>query len=311
MTRILVTPRSVTQHGHPSLTRLTAAGFEVVFGPQGRQPSEDELVHLLRDCSGYLAGVERVSARALAAAPALRAISRNGVGVDNIDLGAAAAQGVAVLRADGTNARGVAELAVGLIFALARGIAPVDAALKQGQWTRGEGFELEGKTLGLFGCGRIGQSVARIAGALGMHVLAHDPFAEGRFAPGPFFAFAPEARVFAGSDIISLHCPPPSDGRPLFNADTLRTVKAGVMIVNTARFELIDRDAMLDALDRGQVAGLALDVFAEEPCRDTALLRHPRVLATSHIGGYTRESIDRAMNAAVENLLRELVRQPA
>ena len=306
MGRILVTPRSVTQHGHPSLRRLAAAGYEVVLGPPGRQPTEAELLGALPGCVGYVAGVEPVSARVLAAASGLRAISRNGTGTDSIDATEAASRGIAILRAEGANARGVAELTFALIFALVRDLSQTDAALKRDQWTRRQGIELEGRSLGLIGCGRVGRIVAGIAGALGMNVLASDPVAEGKFHPGDFFRFVPIDEVFRCAEILSLHCPPSPDGRPILDRNALSSCRRGVFVVNTARFDLIDPVAMLGALDSGHVAGLGLDVFAEEPPKDTTLVRHSRVIATSHVGGFTQESVDRAMDAAVDNLLRAL-----
>lgn len=306
MGRIFVTPRSVTQHGHPSLRRLTAVGHEIILGPPGRQPTEDELLAALPSCEGYLAGVEPVSARVLTSASKLRAISRNGTGTDNIDAASAASRGIAVLRADGANARGVAELTFALIFALVRDLSQNDAALKRDQWARRQGIELEGRTLGLIGCGRVGRIVAGIAGALGMEVIASDPLAEGKYYPGEFFRFVPTNEVFRRAEILSLHCPPSPDGRPILDRDALASSRRGVFVVNTARFDLIDPAAMLSALDSGHVAGLGLDVFAEEPPKDPTLVRHSRVIATSHVGGFTQESVDRAMDAAVDNLLQAL-----
>jgi len=304
--RILITPRSVTQHGHPAIDRLRDAGFAVVLGPKGRQPSETELLALLPGCRGYLAGVEPINASVLSAATELKVISRNGVGIDNVDLAAARLRGIVVLRADGANSRGVAELTFGLILALARAIPAADAALKAGAWTRREGIELEGRTLGLLGCGRIGQTVARLALAFGMRVIAHDPFAPANFAPGPGFRFGPMEQIWRESDVLSLHCPPQPGGKPMLDAATIAAMKRGVLMVNTARFDHLERDAVLAALDSGQIGGLALDVFADEPPTDQALIRHPRVIATPHVGGYTRESVDRAMNLAVDNLLQAL-----
>ena len=172
--KILVTPRSVTKNGHPSLERLRTAGFEVVYCTPGKSPSEDELSALLQECVGYLAGVEPVTARVLSAARNLKVISRNGTGVDNIDLAAAKQRGIRICRAEGANARGVAELAIGLMLALARAIPASDRAIKADQWERHTGFELEGKTLGLIGCGRIGRLVARMATGLDLRVIIHD-----------------------------------------------------------------------------------------------------------------------------------------
>jgi len=309
---ILVTPRSVTRSGHPSLEKLRAAGWEVVFCRPGAQPSEDELRALLPGCAGYLAGVEPVTARALETAADLRVISRNGTGIDNVDLAAAARLGIALLRAEGANARGVAELAIGQLLALARGLSACDAALKSGSWTRpAAGVELEGKTLGLAGCGRVGQLVAHLALGLGMNVCAHDPFPPAAFAPGPAFRLAPLEEVLRTADFLSLHCPPTPDGSPLLDASALALMKHGAFVVNTARHDLLDPEAALAALDSGQLAGLAIDVFDTEPPTDTRLAQHGRVVATPHLGGFTRESVDRAMNAAVDGLLAFLGGAPS
>lgn len=305
--KVLVTPRSVTRSGHPALDILRAAGFEVVFCAAGKQPGEEELRSLLPGCVGYLAGIEAVTASVLAAAPELRAISRNGTGVDNVDLKAAKERGIAVVRADGANARGVAELTIGQIFALARSAGASDAALKRGVWERqAQGIELEGKMLGLIGCGRIGKYVAQMAGGIGMQVVAFDPFPDRTFRPGAGFRFGPLEEVLSSADFLSLHCPPAADGRPLLDAAAIAQLKPGVFLLNTARYDVFAPDVVLAALDSGHVAGLALDAFDTEPPTDQRLVRHPRVIATPHIGGFTRESIDRAMTVAVENLLDAL-----
>jgi phosphoglycerate dehydrogenase-like enzyme len=307
MTKILVTPRSVSAEGHPSLDALSAAGHEIVFAAPGRQPTEDELIAALPGCGGYLAGVEKITARALEAADVLKVISRNGTGVDNIDLDAAARRGIAVCRAEGVNARGVAELAVADVFALARWLPSSDAAIKAGGWQRRKGIELRGRTLGLVGCGKIGRLVAEMALALGMNVVAYDVFRDESFAPSDRFRFAAFDEVLGESDVISLHCPAREDGRPLLDAAALAKTRRGVFLVNTARASLIDSAALLAALEGGQVAGAAVDVFETEPPGQRDLLaRHDRVIATPHIGSFTGESVDRAMRAAVENLLKHL-----
>lgn len=305
--KVLVTPRSVTRDGHPSLEKLRAAGCEVIFCTPGQQPDETELCLLLPECIGYLAGVEPVGSRAIGAATNLRVISRNGTGVDNIDLEAAKARGILVLRAEGANARGVAELTIGQIFALARSTSASNTALKSGVWERqSQGIEVEGKTLGIAGCGRIGRLVAGMALGIGMKVIAFDPFPDICFTPGGGFRYAPLDEVMAYADFLSMHCPPPADCKPMLDAVTLSKLKHGVFLINMSRHEIFDADAVLAALDSGHIAGLALDVFDSEPPTDQRLARHPRVIATPHIGGFTRESIDRAMNVAVENLIGAL-----
>lgn len=289
------------------MERLRAAGYEVVFCTGGKQPGEEELRSLLPGCVGYLAGVEPVTAPVLEAAGDLRVISRNGTGVDNVNLDAANSRGISVLRAEGANARGVAELALGSLFALARGIGASDAALKRGSWERqSQGIELEGKTLGVVGCGRIGRLVSQMALGIGMRVEAFDPSPDNGFTPGPGFRFAELADVLSRAHFLTLHCPPAPDGRPLLDREALTQMRRGVFIINTARYDVFDAEAVLAALDSGQVAGLALDVFDTEPPTDQRLVQHPRVIATPHLGGFTRESIDRAMTCAVENLIRAL-----
>lgn len=302
--RVLVTPRSVTRAGHPaSLGKLESRGFEIIFCTPGVLPSEEELCRLLPDCEGYLAGVEAITARVLSCANNLKAISRNGTGVDSIDLAAAGERGIKVLRADGANARGVAELAFSMILALSRGLTANDRDMKAGVWSRTAGSELDGKTLGLFGFGRVGRLVAQFALAFDMRVLVSDPYAQGSDIP---VGFTGPEEIIRQSDIISFHCPPSAGGGPILDADAIRELKPGVLLINTARAGLVDADAVLGALNDGRVGGLGLDVFETEPPVDRRLAEHPKVIATPHLGGFTPESIDRAMTIAVDNLLEVL-----
>lgn len=300
--RILVTPRSVTRDGHPALEPLRQAGYEVVFSMPGVQPDESELLDLLPGCIGYLAGVEKVSAGVLEAARDLKVISRNGTGIDNIDLPAAERLGIQIVPAAGANARGVAELAIGLMLSLARSLPWSDAGLKAGQWQRRKGIELEGKVLGLIGCGRIGRLVARMASGLDMRVVGFDPFPP---AEGCGIEFRSFDDVLAVSDILSLHCPA-CEVKPLIDADAVARMKKAALLINAARASLIDPLAVMKALESGQLAGFATDVFENEPPGDDPLLRLPNVIATPHIGALTAESIDRAVTAAVNGLLAVL-----
>ncbi len=303
MSRILVTPRSLTKDGHPALGRLKEAGYEVVFCTPGVQPDEAELLRVLPGCVGYLAGVEKISARVIAAGTDLKVIARNGVGVDNIDLEAAKRAGIAIVRAQGANTRGVAELTIALMLALTRAVPFSDAHLKRADWQRRCGIELDGRTLGVVGCGSIGRQVASLALGLGMNVLAFDPYPDVSFSPSERFRYVRLAELWAGSDVVSLHCPPAADGRPIVMHQTLAAMKKGVYLINTARASLLDDKDVLEALDSGHVAGLGLDVFAVEPPGPSRLIEHERVIATPHIGGFTRESIDRAVDLAVGGMM--------
>jgi len=303
MSKILITPRSLTRESHPALGMLTQAGYELVLGPPGRQPSEEELFDLLPGCVGYLAGVEHISAEVLEAAIGLKVISRNGTGIDNIDLEAAQRTGVRICRAEGANAQGVAELTIGLLLALVRSIPYCDRRMKDGDWERVKGSEITGRALGIVGCGRIGQRVALLALALGMKVIAHDVYRPDFVPSGEFRWGESLESVLSQADVVSLHCPGPGDDKPLIGRAAFSWMKQGSYLINTARAELVDDQAALEALESGRLAGLATDVYRQEPPSERGLLSHERVIATPHLGAFTAESISRATTEAVKNLL--------
>lgn len=310
MSKVLVTPRSLTRARGPGLEQLEEAGYELVFSSPGRLPGEDELLALLPGCVGYLAGVEPIGERVLAAASELVAISRNGVGIDNVDLAAAERYGVLVLRAAGANARAVAELTLALVLGSLRHVPREDALVKSGSLERFQGREAGGRTLGIVGCGAIGKLVARFGLALGMRVLAYDVAPDESFAPAADFRFATLDEVLSAADVVSLHSPPLPSGRPLVAEAELARMRAGAVLVNTARAGLVDPTAVLAALDAGTLSAYATDTVDAESPDLAPLLRHERVIATPHIGGYTEESVARATAAAVENLL-EVLASPA
>lgn len=304
--RILVTPRSLTGSNHPALARFERDGYQVVRCTPGKQPDEGELLRLLPGCIGYLAGVEPVGRRVLESAKGLKAVSRNGTGVNNIDLEAARQMNIAVLRVEGANARGVAELAIGLTLALVRNLPASDQRMKQGVWERRKGIELKGRCMGLIGCGSIGQLVAEMAIALGMEVIGYDPVQNDRLAAKGSFRYGGLDEVLAQSDVLSLHCPPSSDGRPIITRHRIAAMKRGAFLVNTARGELLDDEAVIEALDSGRLAGVAIDAFREEPPGEDPLVRHEKTIAVPHIGAYTEESVNLAVEGAVDNLLNAL-----
>jgi D-3-phosphoglycerate dehydrogenase len=302
--RVLVTPRSLTEAGLdaiPELEPLRQHGYELVSGPHGALPSEQQLLDLVPGVVGWLAGVERITDRVLRAAGDLRVISRNGTGTDSVDLTAAANAGVRVERAAGANAQGVAELALALTLASLREIPWSAAALQDGRWERKLGIELAECTVGVAGLGAIGCRAARMFEMLGARVLAFDPFIE-----AAEFELVGLDELIDRSDVVTLHCPAPADGRPVMDAGRLAHFRNGAILVNTARSALVDDDAVLAALQEGRLSTYAVDAFDTEPPRPTALLGHPRVIATPHLGGYTSASVHRATAQAVENLLAAL-----
>lgn len=304
--RILVTPRSLTAEPDSEIERLKTAGFEVVLGPAGRQPSEAELMTLLPGCTGWLAGVEPVSPAVIEAAGALRIISRNGVGTDNLPLEVLAGRGIEVAVARGANATGVAELAIGLMFAALRHIPATDAGIKAGHWPRMKGREIAALTVGVIGCGAVGRRVAEMAAALGARVAVHDPADPDLDIAPTRLRYQSCEDVFACADVVSLHCPPLGSA-PLADSAMLAQMKPGAVLVNTARASLVDAAAVLAALEDGQLGSYATDLFEEEPPKDMALAAHPRVIATAHIGGFTAQSVQRATRQAVDSLIEALV----
>jgi D-3-phosphoglycerate dehydrogenase len=310
MKRILVTPRSLSLAPPPELEPLRDAGFDLVFPKPGRMPDEAELLALLPGCVGWLAGVEPVSETVILAADGLRAISRNGTGIDNLPLPLLKSRSIRVLKAEGANAVGVAELAMGLILAALRHIPAETAGIKAGGWPRSRGKEIAERTVGIIGCGAIGGRVARATSAMGASIVAHDPFRPPVNIYGPF-KWASLDGVFAEADIISLHCPAPADGKPIVDAARLSAMPPHAILINTARASLVDEAALLAALDAGRLQTYATDVFNEEPPAPGSLATHPRVIATSHIGALTDESISKATAIAVANLLAVLQAEEA
>lgn len=304
--RILVTPRSLTAEPHPEVERLRELGFDIVYSTAGAMPTEQELMTLVPDCVGWLAGVEPITPGIIAAADKLKVISRNGVGVDNLPIETLNERGVQVMIAEGANAMGVAELTIGLMFSALRSIPLADAGIKAGGWPRVRGLEIRGRTIGIIGCGAIGREVARMVIALGAKVLAFDPMRPNLDLPSASFAYAEVDEIIAAADVLTLHCPLPRDGSALLTAERLANSRPGQVIVNTARSKLIEEAALLDALDDGRISTYATDVFDEEPPTSLALASHPRVIATSHIGGFTAESVERATRIAADNLLAAL-----
>jgi D-3-phosphoglycerate dehydrogenase len=237
-----------------------------------------------------------VTAELIARADNLKVIGRAGVGIDNVDVDAATRRGIVVANAPESTVVSAAEHTIGLLVALTRNIPQAHAALKQGRWERKTygGVELADKTLGVLGFGRIGQQVARRAAGLGMNVVAYDPFVSPeRFRELGVERVETEAEVYAASDFLTLHLPLTDETRRSIGESAFAQMRDGVRIVNAARGELIDEDALLAALQSGKVGGAALDVFSTEPYSGP-LLELDNVVATPHLAASTEEAQDRA-----------------
>lgn len=280
---------------------LEEAGYEVVT----EQVPQDELPGVLNEYDAIIVrSATKVRRDLIEAAPNLKLIARGGVGLDNIDVEYARQKGIEVVNTPAASSQSVAELAFGHIFALARYLHVSNREMGGGDFKKlkneySEGIQLQGKTLGIIGFGRIGQASARIGLALGMKVLAHDPYVDEvniriNMLDSDEYQFSvniktvPLERVFSGSDIITLHVP--GGEKPLIGADEIAQMKTGAFLINTARGGTIDESALLEALASGKLGGAGLDVFVSEPKPNPALLSHPRVSVSPHIGASTQEA---------------------
>ncbi|HWR49678.1 MAG TPA: phosphoglycerate dehydrogenase [Bryobacteraceae bacterium] len=275
---------------------MAEAGIELL-----KQPGWNVWVSNPKEYQGCLAEADalmvrsavKVTREVLEKAPRLRVIGRAGVGVDNVDLAAATAAGVIVMNTPGGNAVSVAEHTIALILAMARSIPQASASTKTGKWEKKKflGNEVRGKTLGVLGLGSIGREVVRRARAFEMRIVASDPYVNPQVAEDLSIELADIDTLFAQSDYITLHLALTPETRNLISREAIAKMKPGVRIVNCARGEMVDQQALSDALEAGQVAGAALDVFSPEPPGpDLKLLSFDGIVATPHIAGSTEEA---------------------
>jgi D-3-phosphoglycerate dehydrogenase len=292
----VVVPEKISKRG---IDVLETAGFTVVQLTPAAVAS-GELARELVDADALIVrSAVKVNAALLEGAPKLRVIGRAGVGVDNVDVAAATARKIVVMNTPGGSSVAVAELALGLMLALARQIPRADQTTRAGQWEKKslEGTELSGKTLGLVGFGRIAVEVARRARCFDMPIVAYDPVARLQAAREAGAAMVPLEELLAQSDYISLHVSLTPESQNLFNDRTFAQMKRGVKIINCARGEVIDEAALARALESGQVGGVALDVYRNEPPGPLPLFSLANVIATPHLGASTREAQERVGTA--------------
>ncbi len=251
----------------------------------------------------------QADAALLAHAPRLRIIGRAGVGVDNIDAAEATRRGIVVMNTPGANAVAVAELTLGLMISMARSIPRANATMHAGKWDKKslQGSELRGKTLGIVGCGRIGLEVARRARAFGMHLLGYDPFIAPVIARENNITLVPIDEIFAESDFLSLHVGLTPQTEGLINKHSIAIMKKGIRIINCARGELIVDEALAEAITSGQVAGAALDVFRQEPLKESPYFALDNVLLSPHIAGSTDEAQE-AIGIQLANQVRDYLK---
>ena len=306
MPKVLCT--SLNAENGPHLSLLREAGFDVQIVPRDiNLYLEDNLIPQVRDAVGVIAGSEPYTRRVLESAPALRVLSRTGVGFDAIDLAACDEHGIVVATTPGVNHHSVAEHTIAMLMALARGFPGLDRQVRAGKWKREAFPRVMGRTIGLVGLGRIGRAVATRAVGLGMNVVACEPFPNKEFLEQWRVGIVSLDELLARSDFVSLHAPMSAGNRHLVNAGTLAKMKRGSILVNTARGALVDEAALYEALKSGHLGGAGLDVFNVEPLpAHSPLLELENVLFSGHIAGLDQESHFDTFTMAAETIVNLL-----
>lgn len=290
-----------------AVKKLEELGCEVV--QQFYEP--DELMKQVKECDALVVRsatkVREPIIDAALEAGRLKLIIRGGVGTDNIDVAYAEERGIKVRNTPNASSASVAELAIGHMFSVARFIGIANHTMREGKWEKKayKGTELAGKTLGLIGMGRIARETAKRAAALGMRVIYTN-------RSGHKSEYNPCVRyelddLLKEADYISMHTPGPKGSPPILSGEKIALMKDGAILINTGRGNMVDTDALLEALDSGKLRGYGVDVYCEEPCKDQRLLAHPNVSMTPHVGGSTVEAQQRIGLEIVDHIRRELL----
>ena len=274
-----------------------------VFNESGQRLSGRALIEFIGDAAAAIVGVETINDSVLKNTPALKIISKYGVGLDSIDQASLKNRNISLGWTGGVNRRSVSELTLGFMLGLCRNIFRSGFKLKNTEWDKGGGHQLSGITIGIIGCGHIGSDVARLLSPFGCALLVRDIVDKSDFCREQGAVEVSLDEVIEKSDIISLHVPLTELTRQMVNENFLRRMKATAFLVNTCRGEVVDQEALKNALSQKIIAGAALDVFAEEPPTDAEFLSLPNLMVTPHIGGNAREAVGAMGRSAIDHLI--------
>ncbi|MEE8128152.1 MAG: phosphoglycerate dehydrogenase [Nitrospinaceae bacterium] len=272
------------------------------FNDTGRYLTEDELIRFAGEADALLVGRDGITDKVLSALPQLKIIAKYGVGLDNIDPDALTRHSVELGWTAGVNRRSVAELTLSFMLGLCHNVFKGGWALKQGQWVKEGGQLLQGKTVGLIGCGNIGKEVVGLLKPFECRVWIRDILDRSEFCKETGALEKSLEEVLGGADIISLHVPSTEETRYMINATTLSRMRPTAFLINTSRGDVVDQSALKDALMKETIAGAALDVFDQEPPEDAELLACPQLMVTPHIGGNAVEAVDAMARAAFQHM---------
>jgi D-3-phosphoglycerate dehydrogenase len=302
--KVVITPRSFVQYENLAYEIIKIYDVEIDMNHSGHSYSKNEMIQKCADADGVIVGIDPMDEVVLKSANKLKAISKYGVGLDNIDLDVAKELGIKVNNAAGANSESVAELTVALMLLLARSIFPAANSVRNGGWDRKIGSEIIGKIVGIIGLGAIGREVARMSRGLGMKVVAYDPYIqENDFTIKYEIERMSFDSVLQKSDFVTLNLPLNDGTFHIMNEGKFAMMKSTAFLVNTARGELVDEEDLYTTLKNNVIAGAAEDVFSREPVGQEKLLSLDHFVLTPHIGAFTKEATRKMVVKSVENLV--------
>ena len=306
MKKIFISTTTFAQFSTTPLKLFEEKQYDVVLNDKGRKLSEDEIAETVSEFDGILAGTEVYSKIVLDKAVKLRAISRLGVGLDNIDLDYTKIKGIKVFKTQTTPALAVVELTLGLILDLLRKISFQNSQLKAGTWNKKMGSLLAGNTLGIIGLGTIGKKLVEISKGFDLKYMAHDIQQDEGFSKTYDIQYCQLDELLSGSDVVSIHLSLSKETNNIIDCDALKKMKRDAILINTSRGEIVDEKALTEALDKELIAGAGLDVYREEPYNGP-LLQYDNVITTPHIGAYAKEIRIQMELEAAKNLIKGLI----
>ncbi|NRB54488.1 MAG: phosphoglycerate dehydrogenase [Salinicola sp.] len=299
--KIVCTSPSFARYSRAPIESLEARDIELVALPA--DIDETTFIERADGAVGAIVAFNAISDRVLGALPAMKIVAKHGVGVDNIDLAAAARHGVTITNVPAANREAVADFTFALLMASARAIPRVDTATKRGEWPRHFGRDVHGATLGIVGLGSIGQAVARRAAGFDMTLVAHDPFADADVASALSVELMPLDELCRRADYLTLHVGLSEQTRHLIDAARLGSMKPTAVLINAARGGIVDESALYDALTQGTIAAAAVDAFEIEPASEHPLFALDNVIATSHVAGYTENALTTLSQSCVDDVI--------
>lgn len=306
MEKILATPRSFGKASREPIELLEKAGYEVILNPVGKILDEEEMKTYIADVVGIVIGVDPLNAAVLDCAKNLKAISKYGVGTDNIDLEKAKALQIPVTITAGANSNAVADYAFALMMACARRVTEINAKCKQKEWKKITTTDVYGKTIGILGLGAIGKGVAKRAQGFGMKVLAYDVFWNDEYAKANEITYATPEEIYKTCDFISLHLPLTPETKNMIGYEQFCMMKPTTVFVNTARGGIVDEDALVRALKEGKIYGAGVDAFSSEPPANEELYTLDNLIMGSHCAASTTGAVEAMGLMAAKNLLKSL-----